>query len=239
MDKKTAYCCLNCANLPPCNAAAGDCVACCKDCGDTSSCKTTAYFGKDDKIYLAYSATWFTWSTEYNWLVDRELFSETINGTYNSIKNETIVNGQTTFNSWNCGSCLCGQGPDTSYSLGTTTYNGKTSTYVWSNKGLCIDDCEECSSDQCFLCGCTCGKIFSGTSTGGIPSITIIDASAPSCGMFKDDTHDSGGTVSFIIPLKTYNSLGEIVADPIPENPYDPCNPIRIANAPGCHFFAP
>ena len=239
MDQKTAYCCLSCTNLPPCNAAAGTCAECCKDCRDTSSCTTTAYFGKDDTIYKAYTTTWFSWGTEYNWLADQEFASEVINGTYNSIKNETLVYGQSTFNSWCCGGFDCAHGPDSTYSKSTTTYNGKTSTNVFSSKGLCIDDCEECISDQCFSCGCTCGKIFSGTSTGGIPSITTIDASAPSCGMFKDDKHDSGGTVTFIIPLKTYNSLGEIVADPTPATAYNPCNPIRTATAPGCHFFHP
>jgi hypothetical protein len=57
MDQKQAFCCLNCANLPPCNAAAGNCVPCCKDCEDINGCATTAYFGKDDRIYKKYFAT--------------------------------------------------------------------------------------------------------------------------------------------------------------------------------------
>lgn len=44
MDKKQAYCCLNCTNLPPCNAAAGNCEPCCADCGDASMCQSSAYF---------------------------------------------------------------------------------------------------------------------------------------------------------------------------------------------------
>jgi len=239
MTQKQAYCCLNCTNLPPCNAAAGNCVPCCADCGDTSNCFSTAYFGKDDKIYQGYTATWFYSATQYNWLENQEFANDLINGTYNSIKNETLVYGQSTFNSWCCGGFLCGHGPDITYSKSTTTYNGKTSTTVSSNKGLCIDDCEECTSDQCFSCGCTCEKIFGGTSTGGVPNITIIDASPPSCGLIKDNTFDMRGVVAFVNLLKTYNSKGEIVADPTPGTAYNPCSPIRIATAPGCHFFAP
>lgn len=44
MTPQQAYCCLNCINLPPCNAPARNCEPCCADCGDTSSCTTTAYF---------------------------------------------------------------------------------------------------------------------------------------------------------------------------------------------------
>ena len=56
MTKKRAFCCLSCNNLPPCNAAAGNCAECCKDCGDTSKCSSSAYF-KDGIFYLDYSAT--------------------------------------------------------------------------------------------------------------------------------------------------------------------------------------
>ena len=51
MDQKQAFCCLNCTNLPPCNAAAGNCVPCCKDCGDTSQCSTAAFAGTGGKLY--------------------------------------------------------------------------------------------------------------------------------------------------------------------------------------------
>ena len=37
MDQKQAYCCLNCRNLPPCNAASGNCKECCEDCQDFSN----------------------------------------------------------------------------------------------------------------------------------------------------------------------------------------------------------
>lgn len=237
-NQELAYCCLNCTDQKNCCVACGECPGCCADCGDTSMCQSTAYFGKNNKIYKAYTATYFSWGTDYDWLKDKEISFGSINGTYNSIKNETLLYGSITYNSWSCGSCLCGHGPDIAYSLYTINYDGKTSTAVGSSRGLCRD-CEECSSDYCFQCGCTCEKIFSGTSTDdGVPTIPIINASAPSCGMFKDEKHDSGGTVTFIIPLKTYNKSGEIVADPTPANAYDPCNPIRIASAPPCCFFA-
>ena len=54
MTKKRAYCCLNCKASANCCGACGECPECCKDCGDTSSCVTSAYFGKDDKIYKKY-----------------------------------------------------------------------------------------------------------------------------------------------------------------------------------------
>jgi hypothetical protein len=243
MTKEEAYCCLNCGESAGCCGPCGECSECCKDCGDTSSCVTSAYFGKDDKIYKAYTATYFDWYTQYNWLVDREASFGSINGTYESITNETLKYGSTTFNSWMSDGGACDIGPDTMYTKSTTTYNGKTSTNVSSNRGLCgcndFDGCLGLFADYCFECGCTCDKIFSGSSTGGVGTIPKVDASAPSCGMFKDGTHDRGGTVTFIIPLKTYNSLGEIVADPTPATAYNPCNPIRTATAPACHFFHP
>ena len=246
MTEKQAYCCLNCTNLPPCNPAAGNCVSCCADCGDTNSCITTAYFGKDDQIYKGYVATYFAWGTQYNWLVDQEFQSASWNGTYNSLTNEKLVFGFSTFNSWN-GQDECGGGPEEFYNNRTDTYSGKTATGTTSVRGACSDcfDCEDpdlCSypnSKYLFQCGCTCNKVFNDTFPLDLPFFPIVDASAPSCGMFKDATHDSGGTVTFIIPLKTYNSLGEIVANPSPISPYNPCQPIRHAYAGGCYFFAP
>jgi hypothetical protein len=233
MNEKQAYCCLECANLPPCDAAAGNCAPCCSDCGDTSICQTSAYFGKNDKIYKGYTTTWSYWAKAYDWDADKELFNESIGGSYDSIKNEKLVFGSTVFNSWLCGSCLCGEGPETAYSLSTTTYEGKTSTTEWSNKGLCRDDCEDCGE-------CDCNAIYKGSfNSNNVPFIPTIDASAPDCDMFKDSNTDSKGTVTFIVPLKTYNGKGEIVQDPTPNRQYDKCHPIRIASAPSCHFFAP
>ena len=245
MTEEQAYCCLTCRESAGCCKTCGECPDCCEDCGDMSSCGTTAYFGKDDKIYKGYTTTKFSWSTQYNWLSDREFSTQYINGILNSITNEKRVYGRSTFDSWLCGECLCGENPDTSYTKITTTYNGKTSNTFTRSKGACID-CEDClggNADYCFQCGCSCNKIFTQSSTGGVPSLPAwdpVDASAPDCGMLKDDTHDSGGTVEFIFQLKTYNSLGEVVEDPIPnpENPYNPCAPLRIAYAPACHFFA-
>lgn len=243
MDKKRAFCCLNCTASANCCGACGECPECCKDCGDTSFCVASAYFGKDDQIYKAYTATYFDWYTEYDWLVDREISFGSINGTYKSITNETLIYGSTTFNSWMREGGECEIGPDKTYTKIATTYNGKTYTTVYTDKGLCgcnnFEDCLGYATDHCFQCGCTCGKIFRSSSTLPVGTIPKVDASAPSCGMFKDDKHDRGGTVTFIIPLKTYNYLGEIVASPTPQNPYDPCYPIRTVSAPGCHFFAP
>lgn len=121
------------------------------------------------------------------------------------------------------------------------TYNGDTASSRWEQQGACVDDCVPCR-DNCFglNCGCDCDKIYSGSSIGTPPYYMhrTKDATSPSCGFLKDNDHYASGTVTFIDLLETYNHLGELVSNPIPSTPYDPCNPIRIATAPGCHFFA-
>ena len=241
MTKKEAYCCVDCRVSANCCAECDKCTACCEDCeiDPREYCPLSAYFGKDNKIYKEYTATYFSWGTNYNWLADGEFETGNINGRYSSRTNETLKHGSSTFNTWLCGECLCGAGPDVSYTKSTTIYDGKIATTETERKGSCRDCDDPPCDENTFGGGCSCEAEYKNSSKGGVGGIPIIDADAPSCNMLKDDTHDSGGTVTFTIPLKTYNSLGEVVADPIPNGPYDPCNPIRRAYAPGCHFFAP
>ena len=84
------------------------------------------------------------------------------------------------------------------------------------------------------------GEIGYGSLPIGFP---IVEAKNGECNLpnSNDPFYSivTSGEIDFVEELKTYNKEGEIVEDPIPEDPYDPCNPIRTANAPGCHFFHP
>jgi hypothetical protein len=253
MDKKQAFCCLNCTNLPPCNAAAGNCVPCCADCGDTSNCRSTAYFGKQGGIYKGYISTSSSSPPQGEWV-----FGEySIGGgttTYNSITQKVTATGFSKFITIQCGPCYCGSSSESNpseiaYQETITNCSGEICTTTFISKGICIDDCEECSSEFCFGCGCTCERVFSSTSISTPSNFFARDVTGPACDASGPNSCQNDGacivpeytdlTINFIEPLKTYNSLGEIVGDPTPDTEYNPCSPIRIATAPGCHFFAP
>jgi hypothetical protein len=242
LTQKQAYCCLNCTNLPPCKAAAGNCVECCEDCGDTSMCRSTAYFGKDDKIYKKYRVTYtissyycfgtcpagsresnppysYVYQTNAAWtgLLDSEYpdeyeifgFDSYIELNYYC---EIDINGYE-------------YEYDNSSTNRTKTYNGRSGT---------VDIWQQCGPNQSNENGIEAIPTF--------PSPTK-DAKDYECGLpYRTDPNDNiyiTSTVDFIQPLKTYNNKGEIVADPTPGTPYNPCSPIRTASAPGCHFFHP
>ena len=236
MTKKQAYCCLNCTNSAGCSAVAGQCPYCCADCGNTSSCTTTAYFGKDDQIYKGYISTTSS-SSPGEWYFG-EYNVANGSATYNSITNSLEESSMSRFITILCGECLCGEGIEYSYTDSTTVCSGKTCTTTTQSKG----NCQDCNGDppcgpNTFGGGCQCEAVNTGTSIGTPSNFFARDVTGPAC----DGAVPEGAslTISFIVPLQTYNSLGEIVADPIPGSAYDPCNPIRIATAPACTFFAP
>jgi hypothetical protein len=162
--------------------------------------------------------------------------------TYNSITQKVTASANSRFITILCGPCYCGSSSESNpseyaYQETITSCSGETCTTTFTSKGICIDDCEECNSEFCFGCGCTCERVFTNTSTSTPSNFTPRDVTGPACdGVVPEGT---SLTIDFNTPLKTYNYLGEIVADPTPGTAYNPCSPIRTATAPGCHFFAP
>jgi hypothetical protein len=135
MDEKQAYCCLSCTNLPPCNAAAGNCVPCCADCEDVSKCQSSAYFygGNFYKHFkmtaTAYSSSrYFLFGEEVPWPGTWEA-TDFYDSTYDT-RNYTPC-------------CKVGQGAsknDTAYFFNNKgTYDCAT-----SNSSSSYEDCDQC-----------------------------------------------------------------------------------------------
>jgi hypothetical protein len=234
MTKKQAYCCLNCTNSAGCSAVAGQCPSCCADCGDTSGCITTAYFGKDDQIYKGYIAT-SAGSSE--WSSIGEYYVANGRATYNSITDSLEESSMSRFITTLCGECLCGEGIGVSYNDNTTICSGKICTTTMEGKG----NCQDCNGDppcgpNTFGGGCQCEDVYRSTSTSSPSYFSPRDVTGPAC----DGAVPEGVslTITFIVPLRTYNYLGEIVANPTPGSPYNPCQPLRSASPPACCFFA-
>ena len=237
MDKKRAFCCLNCTNSANCCGACGECPACCKDCGDTSSCVTSAYFGKDDKIYKRYIATY---KINYYYC----------DGPYGCLppsSNETV---ETYMDNW--------IGKLDSKDGIRKVYGGASYKLLWgicdpnnANQEFRYDEDSKYFYDGTFGkftfeqdCGGEKAEGSGELSYGSLPiNFPIVEAKNGACNLpySNDDPFDriiTSGEIEFVEELKTYNNQGELVADPIPEDPYDPCNPIRPVEV-GCHFFAP
>jgi hypothetical protein len=98
MTPKEAYCCLNCTNVPPCNAAAGNCVSCCADCGDTSQCSNAAFVGADGKFYRKWKTVVINIDELTNsgcpcceWTTS-QVYSDTYNSSFTVLTNGAKVN---------------------------------------------------------------------------------------------------------------------------------------------------
>jgi hypothetical protein len=218
-----------------------------------SKCSTTAYFGKDNELYLKYS-----YSSNYSYTAtlfgtddvdcsyDRGSTSNlSISVTINSGE-DPLFNGSSSDSSHGqcCGlNCCYGEiGGEQTLQSNTSIVNSFFETVTTSTPSKDYND--------------DCGVVTTTSSNGNYAGdLIIVDGNFCSCGVCANDydyeimqswgiesghTQTQGfGTLTFSEKAKTYNSLGQIVSNPIPETAYNVCNPIRIANAPGCHFFAP
>jgi hypothetical protein len=237
MDQKQAYCCLNCTNLPPCNAAAGNCIPCCADCGDTSACKSIAYIDQYNNFFEGYIATRsyyyeegdpnvmpFTYQTYYK---------DSIGATYDSIKNKiTILSAVSIAKESNYSSVCNDPEQDGEY------WYISSNTYSVDEK---ITEEESCitSSDG----GC---PIWKGCPNYPVKYPTVLTnysfaPKMPDCPQPNNYSTDIRN-VSWKNALTLYDNKGEPVKDPWSilgaPSAFNPCAPIRTVGAP-CHFFAP
>jgi len=232
MTKKQAYCCLNCSHLsPPCDGAI-DCNICCEDCGDTSACKSSAYF-KDGSFYLNHTTT-ITFNLNANFTNGLAVFEDSGSGTstYTSKQNKCLSNS--------------------SYTSSTTFDDGDQ---FYDQTGCGGTECYGCScsdNEECWTVDRRCGPDCCGTSSASCD--TCIDDECPGfnsgcngleciCTSPEDDcegTYETANTakITFEDPVKLYNKEGQDVGNIIGAT-YDPCAPCEIWSAPACHFFAP
>jgi hypothetical protein len=257
MNQDQAFCCLNCTNLPPCNAAAGNCAPCCKDCGDTSNCYSSAYF-KDGEFYIDYSATI---NTSYSQTGDgcpafygksRSSYNASISSKRNEIWSATrsidtdgigddsgtiIIQG-----SDSCGNPTCVGG---GYSLDLSQYYCYIPINLNCSNGETIyPPLEEyCNPTiQCLTKAMPPIVAVNGCNTAPnvLPKNEIC--SGEECGDFCEEntveTNSSSITINFYSKVKLYNSQGQEVGNIIGAT-YNPCNATASWSAPGCHFFAP
>ena len=236
MDKKTAYCCLNCTNLPPCNAAAGNCEPCCADCGDTSSCTTTAYFDGSnffkDYIYTATKSSSYLFYALYG------------DGNFGGYENYTSTYDTSKEIPCSKNGSRLDQDDSASFDNNYYSYNGATTTFTTS-----YEDCDDCPRTTTGPSSCVNGSAITETSCSSpeecFGCIFDVDCSL-ACVPF---TTCEAGTIyrafakykteiTFKNPVKLYNSSAEDVGNIISAN-YNSNNPARSWSAPGCHFFAP
>jgi len=257
MTQKEAYCCLNCTNLPPCNAAAGNCVPCCKDCGDTSGCSSSAYF-KDGKFYKDYI---YRYTSALSWSYYRRPRRRRHSSSYSSIYNSATDE------------CTLAYSIDAAFA-GEGDYGSEIQSCSGVDKGLVVKDaCYGCyyggqglgpCVEDGFWPTCTCYITSSGSCV--IPSIAdecqyfdkgcdnLLDCDA--CTQEEIDRNNCGGIsiygvvsppvyirrysakVEFRNAVKLYNNKGEEVDPSFIGATYNPCNPYATWGA-QCHFFHP
>jgi hypothetical protein len=236
MTPKEAYCCLNCADLPPCNAAAGNCVECCEDCGDTSECLSSAYFDGSsffkDYIYTANASSSYLY---YGLFGDANLGGyENYTSTYDTSKEIPCEKN---------GSRL--EQRDSVYFLNNYySYNGATTTSI-SN----YEDCDYCPITTTGPSSCVNGDPIIETQCSSpeacfdcVFDISCSLACVPFSTCIEGTIYRAFETykteITFKNPVNLYNSLGENVGNIISAD-YNSNNPARSWSAPGCHFFAP
>ena len=237
MTQKEAYCCLSCRDLPPCNAAANNCVECCEDCKNTSECSSSAYFDGSSffKDYI-YTATLFSNYGYFGLLVDANIFGyENYISTYDtSQETPCSKNGSRRF-----------------YSDGQTfinfyySYNGATTT-TSEDYSSCGGECpiiitapSQCANGnaitqtQCSSPEECSGCEYNITCTEGCVPFTVCTTPT----IYRASSIYKTG-ITFKNSVKLYNSLGEDVGNIIGAS-YNSNNPSRSWSAPACHFFHP
>ena len=254
MDKKRAYCCLNCTNSANCCGACGECPACCADCGDTSTCKGSAFLGKDNNFYLKWRGRNSSQnSTRYFYFDDAICIDHSVivtsnsNSSFNSNGECQIIYFDNTTYSRECCECDCSQNPG---GLQITNVGDQISRTTTSVAGAPTDG-SGCESDP----GYNATEPGPGYSCPG-PSEQneTVNTENTICEYPEEESADQEcttttinsrliATVTWSSQLNLYDGRGDIVANPwsiLPSpNPYNPLDPIRVVSAPACHFFAP
>jgi hypothetical protein len=232
MTRKQAYCCLNCTNLPPCNAAAGNCKECCKDCTDTSICKFSAFF--DGSSF--YSNITFTGSLIYETPSDfRPGFSFSGFSDWRTERKNASLELFSFQSSASFNHRLGNEDDQTIIAIGSVSISRSSpSDSVKKNGSVYVYDGPMCGSQNPFCAG----EIVDCKYADGylVPACQIVVANpVGEC----DQAYPS--QVSFSRELKLYNNKGEQVGLEAFEYPpsYDPCYAIATWNPPPCHFFAP
>jgi hypothetical protein len=247
MDKKTAYCCLNCRESANCCGACGECPACCAECGDTSNCIGSAFFdgvGFFSQVNISFSGYSENWEIQYflngtkswngNVAVDYSEYNEnsekyTNRGFATSTKSrfasQASLNGQFDFSIIVPGGC--GNPP-----VGGCQTAPGGGQYFMKGRAVCGDrtyctfpsSFEPDPNQECY------GWDFSFN--------RCLDSAPLVFGQCEEPPAKS--SVSFSNPIKLYNYKGEVVGLEAFEYPpsYDPCYAIAQVGAPGCHFFA-
>jgi len=228
-----AYCCLTCANLPPCNIEVRNCKECCKNCGDTSKCLGSAYFDGStffrDYIYKAE----LTSSYGFNENDGNTAGYENYISTYDtSRKNPCEKNGS--------GQDLS----DTAYFYKYYySYNDDTTTITSD-----YEDCDDCPRTSTGPSSCVNGDAITETECfspedcyGCILNQNCSYACPPFSFPCLNPTiyraYEKYKTeITFKNSVKLYNNKGEEVGNIIGAS-YDSNNPTRTWSAPGCHYF--
>ena len=249
MNKEQAYCCLNCANLPSCNAAAGDCEPCCSDCGDTSICQTSAYYFKDGKFYTDFSQS-VSMSNAQSWDCQGcTPMDYDPKGTANHNLHYVI---DTEFGLISCNSFVVENfnvGPGDPWEL------TETANLTSCSKSFKVEDfarqtasgpCPADSPEGDVSCDCCSGNVVSAVNGCSDPLRPLNSGGQTGIGGCGDDCLSGTGDfsnsisvdISFRNEVKLYNYKGEDVGNIIGAT-YNPCNATRLWGPPPCHFFAP
>jgi len=235
MTPEEAYCYLNCANLPPCSAAAGDCTACCKDCPkDYSNFSDTAYY-KDGVFYKNFISDNSSFrQEEWSDTIDYKVGSANIKSTYKSKNNECLVYGS------NISQSDFDDGDSTftnSIYNGTKGYGcGCDTNDVCFVGARCIDpngDADLCCGIFTTSCG-TCADDTCETFDSGCIGLECV-CNDDGCYGFYSEVNTA--KISFVDEVQLYDSKGEEVDPSFIGASYDPCAPCATWSA-ACHFFA-
>jgi len=250
MDKKQAYCCLNCSDLANCCGICGECPECCEDCEDTSQCKSSAFFDGSSfysQVNINFSAYGQNWQIQYfldgtkSWNgsggVDYSEYNEnaekyTNRGFSTSKKSrfqsQASLRGQFDFSiiePYGCGDppvAGCKPAPGGQYFMeGKAICGDRTYCTFPGDGGPYYPN----PNQECY---------------GWDYSFNLCLDDAPL--VFGEcEPPPASSSVSFSDGIKLYNNKGEEVGLEAFQYPpsYDPCYAIALVNAPGCHFFHP
>lgn len=236
MTPKEAYCYLNCANLPPCSAAAGDCTACCKDCPkDYSNFSDTAYFDgsnfyKDFISELSYSE-----SEDWDDNSTYQFRSTNVTSAYQSKDNKCLVYGSSRmYNAYEDGDVVAAH----SFYSGNTAYGCGCDTNDCCLINTTCSSLDNCDAGPCcgsFTPSCgTCADDTCGSFNHGCIGLGCVCNDDECYGSYSEV---NSAKIYFETAVKLYNAKGEIVDPTFIGASYDPCNPCATWDA-GCHFFA-
>jgi hypothetical protein len=209
-------------------------------------CKGSAFLDKSNNLYLKWQGNVsdnYSYSAQYFNLTSCEDHSSNSNSASNSsFDSDGKCNANyssSNYHSYFC--CECDCPANEGGSSGSTIGDEKSTTSTW-NVGQPTEDPEGEGCDN--LGG------YSGSSTG--PGISCPPTP------FEQEINESSSTsteesnittsrflkatVTWSTSATLYDGNGDPVADPWSMLPapgaYDPLNPLRIVNAPGCYFFS-